>query len=155
MKGNHFGKKGLVVGIIILFIGTSIVTAFHNNLVNEDIIKSPNESSLREHIAYGFSVYGFVSGFIQFSLDDPGNLTVIDPNGSATGADFDDNGDLYYCTFDGSLWKIEYETGDVIFIGNTLISLNGLTHDTTTDIWYACTNIAYTRLTSPQQQQPL
>lgn len=124
-------EKILVLVIVFLFAGASLVSA----LKSDAVINKPGDLPDRGHIAYGFSGYGFV----QFELDDPGNLIVITPNCSASGADFDDNGDLYFVTNIGGLYKIDYETGTVVLVANT-IPFNGLTHDTTTDIWYACDN---------------
>jgi hypothetical protein len=136
MKGNHFQKKGLAVGIIVLLVGTSVVTALNGNRVNNDVNDTPNELSLDEHVATGFCILGFV----YFMLDDPGNLTVIYPGPSfGTGADYDYNGDLYFCAFYGGIYRMEYETGELTFIGGST-QLSGLTYDTITATWYGCSS---------------
>jgi hypothetical protein len=45
MNGNHFGKKGLVVGIIMMFLGTSIITNF--TVVCSEPSKSSDQPSIQ------------------------------------------------------------------------------------------------------------
>ncbi len=141
MKKGVF-RKEFAFAIILLFVGASAVSALNSKLLHNGSIEKTNEILVRGHIAYLCVSYDpsgeYPTGIYQFDLDDPGNLTLM-YGGWFTGGDFDDIGNLYFCDYIGGLYMLDFETGQVTYIGPT-IPLNGLTHDTTTDIWYGCSS---------------
>lgn len=108
---------------------------------------SSRTSFLRSHVAYAFASSENLSGFVEFYLDDPGNLSGVG-NGSSpnfiAGADFDFEGNLYGVDYTGVLYYIDIETGTMTFIGST-IGANDLCFDTSTSTWYVTSsNCLYT-----------
>ena len=131
-KGNLLSKT-LVIGIIILFIGMSVVSSndnivedvpFNNRVMN--FVDSSEELLLSGKTAYAYIVYsgssGLPQGFCYFYLDDPGALYPIDSmvNGSLPGicgSTWTTDDRWFVCEYTGALWVIDPETFVIEYIG--------------------------------------
>jgi len=104
-----------------------------------DIHGTTGHELMDEHIGYAFDVFPGDDS-LWFPLDDPGDLNYIAPNQAmdfiAGATWYDDT--WYGVEFNGGLWTIDEETGDMEFIGNTP-AFNGLAYDDSTDTMYGAT----------------
>lgn len=127
-------RKSLACVIIILFMVPTIVSTAQTNKSNDNITIKPQDLLVPGHIAFGWA-YGEHSGFIEFYLDDPGNISFSEDGWSDfASADFDPNGNMYLIAYEGGLYLLPLG-GSLVFIAST-ISGNGLCFDTTTATWY-------------------
>jgi PKD domain len=132
-------KKYFTFFIFFLFIVPSLTSAISINNDNDRLLNSSRTSFLRSHIAYAWATSENLNGFVEFYLDDPGNLSGVG-NGSTVpnffgGADFDFEGNLYGIDYAGGLYYIDVETGTMTFIGSS-IGANDLCFDTSSSTWY-------------------
>ena len=154
---NDCCKKTLVVGIIVLFIGMSVVSStgnivedvpdYHNHLESVDI---SGELLLRDETAYAYCAYDpsgqLNEGFVYFDLEDPGtiaNINNISNPGLLSGGTWACNEKFLVCDpIIGYLWEINPFNGDVLFIGGGGVGLNGLTYDATLfyPVLYGCSS---------------
>jgi hypothetical protein len=131
-------KKSFTFFVIVLFIVPTIVSAIQTTNDNDCLLNIPQTSFLRSHIAYAFASSENFSGFVEFYLDDPGNLSGSGNStfpGFCAGADFDFEGNLYCVDYAGGIYVINIEDGTVTLIGSS-IGMNGLCFDTTSSTWY-------------------
>ena len=153
-QGNLLSKT-LVIGIIILFIGMSIVSSTERTVDNNHSNYHPMESNIeskeilsRSDIAYGYisdsGSSGLPEGPCYFYLDDPGNIYSLAPTESTY---FLNRGtwtseEIWYgCEYaTGSLWTINPNNGDMTNIGGGGLSCNGLSCYPASNKLYGVTN---------------
>jgi len=142
-KGNLLSKT-LVIGIIILFIGMSIVTST-GNIVEDissntqvlDLVDNSEDLLLHRKIACAYIAdpgsSGHPEGPCYFALDDPGNITSLKSTSSdniLTGGTWGTDVKWRGCEYNsGCLWEIDHETGDMWSIGGGGTSCYGLAWD--------------------------
>jgi hypothetical protein len=133
-------KKLFAFSIVILFIGTSIVSSTDN--IIEDVtvnyqpiepVYNPKVLSACDHLAY-IGSSGELCSLYEFTLNDPGNLTCIWPMGGSgyfmSGTTWSNDGRWIACEYNsGTLWVIDPETGDMYQIGGGGTSCNSLAWD--------------------------
>ena len=131
-------RKSFTYLVLVLFIAPTLVSAIQINNDNDVLLNNPRTSFLRSHIAYAFASSENFSGFAEFYLDDPGNLSGIGNStfpGFCAGADFDFEGNLYGGDYAGGIYLINIEDGTMTFIGSS-IGMNDLCFDTSSSTWY-------------------
>jgi PKD repeat protein len=132
-------KNLLVIGIIVLFIGTNIVSISGNQIEHSNdnacILKTVDNS--KRLLACDHLAYLGAGGIYEFILNDPGNLTLIcNGDGNGPGA-LTLDGRLLICEFyNGALWEIDLATCETTEIGGGGTGMNGLTCDPTTNQLY-------------------
>lgn len=131
-------KKIINYTIIVLLFISVVVPTIQPNVGKETFVEKPETCLLRGHIAYAFACAENFCGFVEFDLDDPGNLTVVGNSSSpgfCGGADFDFDGNMYAVDYAGGIYLIDTETGFITYIAAS-IGMNGLCFDTTSSLWY-------------------
>jgi len=134
MNKNRLLKKGLVISIMLLFIGMCIPST--GNIVEDAIpcnIFSELVGNSSRKIAYGYCLRDtgeLVEGPVTFSIDDPENITQLWATSSSspmTGGTWTWDG-WYCCEYgSGDLWTIDWDSGYMVEIGGGGVHLNGLT----------------------------
>jgi hypothetical protein len=135
-------NKTLVIGILILFIGMSVVSStddivedvpdYHNHL---ESVYNSEKLFVDEKTAYAFIVHGGSSGYpngpCDFPLDDPGSITSLTSYNNWMADDtWTCDGRWLACQYgSGVLFELNPETGDVSAIGRGGTNCNGLTWD--------------------------
>lgn len=153
MLRNIILKKGVVIGILLLFLVGSVnpivgKTSYSNEsenifLINQTYGLIDNLSC--DHMAY-IAGSGFNCWLYKFILNDPINLTCICENknnnqGILIGATWTNDWVIISSEYGtGSLWKIEPETCNLTSIGGGGFHLNGITFDPVKEELYGCTN---------------
>ncbi len=96
----------------------------------------------RSDIAYAYNAYDpsgeHLIGMVSFDLNNPYDIDIelgVIP-GLITGADFLDETIMYFCIYQGGLFRYDIISHEAIYIGPT-IPLLGLTFDAETGVWYA------------------
>jgi hypothetical protein len=142
----------LIIGIIFLLIGVSIIPSTGNMVLkgtsHQIILDKPFDErcirpalsclpksidcskklSFEGKLAYGYDLLGGY-GQCYFRLDDPGNITYYWGRGSPpelTGGTWTNDGRWLCCEWNGIIWEIDPEDGDLSVIGGGGDYLNGL-----------------------------
>jgi hypothetical protein len=155
-------SKTLVIGIIILFIGMSVVSSTDNLLKESPDDWSPLESvhSIGEKFLFNTTCYMFIaSGYPE------GQFYVIYPNGTVrfsewveegyfSGGTWTNDGRYLCCLYEnGTLYDIDLETLDACAIGDGGVSLNGLAYDPVYEKLYgaSCSDLYEIDMTTGEQ----
>jgi len=133
---NNIPKIGVVFVVAILFVSSS--TAVMPILGQTS---PPQEMWVKNRgYFYAYNAYDpsgqHQSGPITF--DTPDDITLLAPGifpNFCIAADIDSSGNWYGCDYAGGLYHIDLETGFQTYVAST-ISLQGMTYDSTTGIWY-------------------
>jgi hypothetical protein len=152
---NDLMSKTVVIGICILILGVSVVSAtgyimedvpsYYNHLEPVDVSEA---LLLLGETAYAYCTYDpsgqLDEGFVYFDLDDPGtieNINNISNPGLVSGGTWSCNEKFLVCDpIIGYLWTIDPINGDVVFIGGGGVGLNGLTIDPYCIGLYGCSS---------------
>jgi hypothetical protein len=146
MNNNMFSKT-LVMGVVVLFIGVSVVSSTKNIVKDaktnyhslESIIKS-KEILSRGNIAYGIGQGAEEEGIFYFDLDDPGDITWLFTTQLLfllSGGTWSCYNKIYACEYNtGSIWVIDLDTGDMVQIGGGGNICNDLAWDPINDRLY-------------------
>ncbi|KYK34851.1 MAG: hypothetical protein AYK22_04675 [Thermoplasmatales archaeon SG8-52-3] len=104
--------KSLVVGVIVLFIGMSVVSSTGNNVddipsntQNLNTEDSSKDLHYRGDYGYAYNAYPGPEGTVYFPLDDPGNITEC---GETVSGDFLAGGTI---DSDGIWYAVQYGNG--------------------------------------------
>jgi PKD repeat protein len=131
-------NKEVACLIVLLFVGASISSVLGITEKGKILRDTPKELPVGRHIAYACDVYR--NSFVEFYLDDPGNLT--DDNNSGiwvwSGADFDENGNWYGVSFTGGLYGMNVD-GTIYYICYC-IPCDSLVYNTASSLWYAASS---------------
>jgi hypothetical protein len=130
--------KTLIIGIILLFIGTSIVSSTDNTLKEipvdsfplEPVISS-DEKFISNTTVYMFIVFGY-SGTGFYAFYDDGTYLFSEWTGDDffSGGTWTNDGRYLCCLYkNGTLYDIDPETLDACAIGDGGVSLNGLAYN--------------------------
>ena len=156
-RNTTFLYKTLIVGVIILLIGTSVVTSAENRAEDITTIFHIPESlevtkDLYSHrkIAYAFCINGGQSqledGTVYFYLDDPGNVTQICSSMSGDllvgGTWTNDWRWLTWNYASGGILCEAFPCGCWTHFGGGGFNLNSLAFDPVTEKLYGASNIA-------------
>ena len=133
MRRNPVLYKSLVVGVIVLFIGMSVVSSTGNILKDVSVYKCSQEPLSCDHLAY-IGDYLADCWLYEFILNDPGNLTCTCDEGSyffSAGGTWTNDGEIITSLHNTvTLLEINYEKCDIYNIGGQ--GCNGLSMDPTT-----------------------
>ncbi|KYK32785.1 MAG: hypothetical protein AYK22_06935 [Thermoplasmatales archaeon SG8-52-3] len=146
-------NKTLILGIVLLFVGMSIVSTigkpseFYPVNKNQIIsITNPKDLILYDHLAFIIGE-GSDCHIYDFILNDPNNLScVCEGSGgwSNIGTTWSDAGHLYTCQYgNGLLYGIDLETCDMWSIGGGGPGMNGLAYDIITGWLYGSSDNNY------------
>jgi len=143
-KLKSMSSKTLIIGIVILFIGMSIVSSIDNLVKETHTNYQPVESIdvSKEILSSGKTAYAYIAyspsspeGPCYFYLNDPGTLypiELIGVNGSPpcmSGATWTIEDRWLFCDGTGALWVIDPETCVIEYIGGGGIGCHGLAWD--------------------------
>ena len=161
-KGNLLSKT-LVIGIIILFIGMSVVSSTDNLLIESPVDWSFLESahSIEEKFLSNTTCYMFIASGCP-----EGQFYVIYPNGTVrysecveegyfSGGTWTNDGRYLCCLYkNGTLYDIDLETLDACAIGDGGVSLNGLAYDPVYEKLYdaSCSDLYEIDMTTGEQK---
>jgi len=154
-----------VMGIILLFIGMSVVSSTYNMVDNIssnnqilDVDDNLQELLYRGKIAYAWNLYPGSEGPCYFYLDDPGNITMLSTfklAGFPSGGTWTTEARWLVCEYgSGALWEIDPENGDIYIIGGGGTSCNGLAWDICNTILYGTdgSNLYYYDIETGEQE---
>ena len=132
-------NKGIVLGIVILFIGVTVVSSTDNIKIESPVnhqsfetVDNPKVMSACDHLAY---IGGFEDdcSIYEFSLNEPGNLlncTCGEIGGYLSNMVWAPDSRLYFCEYNsGGLWVLDLEDCSMENIGGGGTSCNSLAWD--------------------------
>jgi hypothetical protein len=138
MNGKPVLYKTFVVGVLVLFIGMSVVSStdnFFNEKPDEysplEPVHSSEEKFSQKTTSYMFSVFGSAGpGFYAFYPNGTYRFGEWEGDDFFSGGTWTNDGRYLCCLFEnGTLYDIDPETLDACPIGNEGVSLNGLAYN--------------------------
>lgn len=163
-------SKILVMGVIVLFVGVSVVSSTERTVDDNHSNYHPIESNIeskeilsRSDIAYGYisdsGSSGHPEGPCYFYLDDPGNIYSLAPTESPyslSGGTWTSDGIWYGWEYNtGSLWTINPNNGEMRSIGGGAGSCNGLSWDPVNNRLYGVSDSALFEINHENGEQEL
>lgn len=130
-------KKGLTIGIIFLFLSSSVVPISIGHDIEVEITSSENS----RNIAYAFVYPGY--NMVSFDLASPGTFTILGPytgSGSVGGGTWA-KGNWYVTDYySPALMYYDLDTKTLVTIGGSGTTYNDISYDVTTGTMYGASS---------------